>query len=359
MDKDRAMRSLGLASVIRPQRSLDELAELDLSSGVKYPKVDELTANKSLTDNSAQVATPNPPTSRVGSENIVTQLKMRLPNGKMVRVERRIIADLSKVVIYPGNPNAKQEPDITNLTVKVASTGGNITPVTARDLPNGLLEVIAGSRRTRAVRQAEVTLIADVILDDIDDDQANQLAWIENDRSDPDYPAMAMFYSNNYSLATQKKLITSIAQFADIYHMTETNMGRYLRVGALPTWILNLCPRYKPGKDGEPKSVWTLRKCDELATIYVKNQSAFTDEVQAVLRNSSHRDPSSIIAAVRNILGAPKQNTSVQEFKSDKGLIGTTEFGVRKNTMKLTLTEDAPQEMKDEIIAVLKKYTQN
>ena len=86
--------------------------------------------------------------------------------------------------IYKVEPNADQprqdfdEEELQALSESIA-VHGVIQPLTVRDLPNGYYQIIAGERRWRAARMANLSEIPAVIVE-ADDRKAMELALIEN-----------------------------------------------------------------------------------------------------------------------------------------------------------------------------------
>ena len=86
--------------------------------------------------------------------------------------------------IYKVEPNPDQprqdfdEEALQNLSESIA-LHGVIQPLTVRETPGGYYQIIAGERRWRAARMANLTEIPAVIID-ADDKKATELALIEN-----------------------------------------------------------------------------------------------------------------------------------------------------------------------------------
>ena len=86
--------------------------------------------------------------------------------------------------IHKVEPNRSQprqdfdEEELQALSESI-SVHGVIQPVTVRELPSGYYQIIAGERRWRAARMANLTEIPAVIIE-ADDKKAMELALIEN-----------------------------------------------------------------------------------------------------------------------------------------------------------------------------------
>ncbi len=89
-----------------------------------------------------------------------------------------------KLPIYKVEPNPLQprqdfdEEELQALADSIA-THGVVQPLTVRELPNGYYQIIAGERRWRAARMAELQEIPAVIIE-ADDKKTMELALIEN-----------------------------------------------------------------------------------------------------------------------------------------------------------------------------------
>ena len=89
-----------------------------------------------------------------------------------------------KLPIYKVEPNPlqpRQDFDEEELQSLADSIGehGVVQPLTVRELPNGYYQIIAGERRWRAARMAELQEVPAVIIE-ADDKKAMELALIEN-----------------------------------------------------------------------------------------------------------------------------------------------------------------------------------
>ena len=86
--------------------------------------------------------------------------------------------------IYKVEPNSSQprqdfdEEELAALAESI-SVHGIIQPLTVRELPSGYYQIIAGERRWRAARMANLTEVPAVIIE-ADDRKATELALIEN-----------------------------------------------------------------------------------------------------------------------------------------------------------------------------------
>ena len=86
---------------------------------------------------------------------------------------------IHKVEPNPGQPRQDFDPEELQALSDSIATHGIIQPLTVRELPNGYYQIIAGERRWRAARLAELTEVPAVIID-ADDKKTMELALIEN-----------------------------------------------------------------------------------------------------------------------------------------------------------------------------------
>jgi len=137
--------------------------------------------------------------------------------------------------IYKVEPNRSQprqdfdEEELEALSESIA-THGIIQPLTVRELPTGYYQIIAGERRWRAARMANLSQIPAVIIE-ADDKKAMELALIENlQRQDLNPVEEAMGYQSlmtDYGLTQEE---------------TAARVGKSRPAVANSLRLLNLCP---------------------------------------------------------------------------------------------------------------------
>ena len=86
---------------------------------------------------------------------------------------------IHKVEPNPDQPRQDFDPVELEALAESIATHGIIQPLTVRELPNGYYQIIAGERRWRAARMAELSEVPAVIID-ADDKKTMELALIEN-----------------------------------------------------------------------------------------------------------------------------------------------------------------------------------
>ena len=86
---------------------------------------------------------------------------------------------LHKIEPNPDQPRRDFDPEELEELAESIRTHGVIQPLTVREMPNGYYQIIAGERRWRASRLAELDEVPVVIME-ADDRKAMELALIEN-----------------------------------------------------------------------------------------------------------------------------------------------------------------------------------
>lgn len=84
-----------------------------------------------------------------------------------------------KVEPNPNQPRQNFDPEELEALADSIRTHGIIQPLTVREMPNGYYQIIAGERRWRAARLAEVGEVPAVVME-ADDKKVMELALIEN-----------------------------------------------------------------------------------------------------------------------------------------------------------------------------------
>ena len=84
-----------------------------------------------------------------------------------------------KVEPNPNQPRQDFDPEDLEALADSIRTHGIIQPLTVREMPNGYYQIIAGERRWRAARLAEVSEVPAVVME-ADDKKVMELALIEN-----------------------------------------------------------------------------------------------------------------------------------------------------------------------------------
>ena len=86
---------------------------------------------------------------------------------------------LHKIEPNPDQPRQDFDPEELEELAESIRLHGVIQPLTVREMPNGYYQIIAGERRWRASRLAELTEIPAIVME-ADDKKAMELALIEN-----------------------------------------------------------------------------------------------------------------------------------------------------------------------------------
>ena len=137
---------------------------------------------------------------------------------------------LHKVEPNPNQPRRDFDPEELQALADSIATHGVVQPLTVREMDNGYYQIIAGERRWRAARMAELREIPAVIIE-ADDKKVMELALIENlQRQDLNPVEEAMGYRtlmDEYGL-TQEETAERVGK-------SRPNVANMLR-------LLSLCP---------------------------------------------------------------------------------------------------------------------
>ena len=137
---------------------------------------------------------------------------------------------LHKVEPNPNQPRRDFDPEELQALADSIATHGVVQPLTVREMDNGYYQIIAGERRWRAARMAELREIPAVIIE-ADDKKVMELALIENlQRQDLNPVEEAMGYRtlmDEYGL-TQEETAERVGK-------SRPNVANMLR-------LLTLCP---------------------------------------------------------------------------------------------------------------------
>jgi len=137
---------------------------------------------------------------------------------------------LHKVEPNPGQPRQDFDEEELQALAESISIHGIIQPLTVRELPSGYFQIIAGERRWRAARLANLAEVPAVVIE-ADDKKVMELALIENlQRQDLNPVEEAMGYQ---SLMTDYGLTQED---------TASRVGKSRPAVANALRLLNLCP---------------------------------------------------------------------------------------------------------------------
>lgn len=145
------------------------------------------------------------------------------------------ILPIYKVEPNPHQPRQDFDEEALNALADSVATHGIMQPLTVRELPNGYYQIIAGERRWRAARIAELKEIPAVIIE-ADDKKVMELALIENlQRQDLNPVEEALGYQSligDYGL-TQEEAAKQVGK-------SRPAVANALRLLALPNVVLDM-----------------------------------------------------------------------------------------------------------------------
>ena len=106
---------------------------------------------------------------------LMGDLTEEIPSGKAPYQ----LLPIYKVEPNPGQPRQDFDPEELQSLAESIASHGIIQPLTVRALPNGYYQIIAGERRWRAARLANLSEIPAVVME-ADDKKTMELALVEN-----------------------------------------------------------------------------------------------------------------------------------------------------------------------------------
>jgi len=137
---------------------------------------------------------------------------------------------LHKVEPNPNQPRRDFDPEELQSLADSIATHGVVQPLTVREMENGYYQIVAGERRWRAARIAELREIPAVIIQ-ADDKKVMELALIENlQRQDLNPVEEAMGYQ------------TLMTEYGLTQEETAAQVGKSRPAVANMLRLLNLCP---------------------------------------------------------------------------------------------------------------------
>jgi ParB family chromosome partitioning protein len=158
-----------------------------------------------------------------------------------------------KVEPNPGQPRRDFDEEELQSLADSISVHGVLQPLTVRELSNGYYQIIAGERRWRAARMANLNEVPAVIIE-ADDRKATELALIENlQRQDLNPVEEALGYQ------------TLIEEYGLTQEETATQVGKSRPAVANALRLLGLCPevleRLRKGElsAGHARAILTLK----------------------------------------------------------------------------------------------------
>ena len=137
---------------------------------------------------------------------------------------------IHKVEPNPGQPRQDFDEEELQALAESISIHGIIQPLTVRELPSGYFQIIAGERRWRAARLANLTEVPAVVIE-ADDKKVMELALIENlQRQDLNPVEEALGYQS------------LMADYGLTQEETASRVGKSRPSVANALRLLNLCP---------------------------------------------------------------------------------------------------------------------
>ena len=191
-----------------------------------------------------------------------------------------------KIEPNPNQPRREFDPEELEALSRSIALHGLIQPLTVRELPNGYYQIIAGERRWRASRMAELREIPAVVME-ADDRKTMELALIENlQRQDLNAVEEAMGYKNlmqEYGL-TQEQVASQVGK-------SRPAVANALRLLQLEPTVLEMVEQDKISA-GHARAILTLpeKKQPEVAQ-KVANLGLSVRQTEMICKNLTKEKP--------------------------------------------------------------------
>ena len=140
---------------------------------------------------------------------------------------------LSEIEPNPEQPRRSFEPEALAELTRSIETHGVLQPLLVRPVANGMYQIVAGERRWRAARAAGLTE-APVVIREMDDREAGQLALIENLQREDLNP---LEEAQGYRSLMERFSLTQ-EQVAEAVGKSRPAVANALRILSLPPEIL-------------------------------------------------------------------------------------------------------------------------
>lgn len=268
-----------------------------------------------------------------------------VPGGRLSG-RRLSITNADRTVLWDGNPrNLDRDKDISDLLPLIRNSGGNTQPVDGRQLPDGTIEIVAGSRRRACCIEAKLPLIVDVY-EHMTDDLAHYVADLEN-RGRKDIGLIAECEYLSRRLEEVKKKVTGItlSEFAERYGMSRRSMARRLAVADLPDYLLATCHAI----DG-----WSLRQADTLVQLFNDlSQHGVNDaQIEPAIRINTKTVPN-LLGALKGLM--PRQGDDEPTTETLSVAEGTIRIKQNKTgSMTILVDGKVPVNIREKLLETLK-----
>ena len=202
-----------------------------------------------------------------------------------------------KVEPNPNQPRQDFDPEELEALADSIRTHGIIQPLTVREMPNGYYQIIAGERRWRAARLAEVSEVPAVVME-ADDKKVMELALIENlQRQDLNPVEEAMGYQSlmeEYGL-TQDEAAKRVGK-------SRPAVANSLRLLTLPEAVLEML-REGSLTAGHAKAILMIKTASRQleAARKIANLGLSVRQAELLCRNMSKEKPPVKEAAVLQV----------------------------------------------------------
>ena len=180
-----------------------------------------------------------------------------LPSGKRTRSKMVLIDEPENDIrVWKGNPRAEVDADVSDLVPSIQAVGTNTQPAILRE--NAGLELIVGTRRRKATIVGHKPLTG-IILEQCDDEDALQIAIIENEnRKDPN--VFLVVNSYNALLQGENPICKNYTDVANRLGKSREWITKLIKVYDLPKQLTNKLPEKEKEYISQKKAISLAKK---------------------------------------------------------------------------------------------------
>lgn len=173
-----------------------------------------------------------------------TKRRLELGSKEVSKTGDIIEVGVDLLIDNPHQPRASYK-NIESLADNIRDLG-QIQPITITKAPEGKYYVVAGHRRTRAIRMAGIMVAKAILVEDMTDDQLRNIAMAENLHRDQLSPAEISLHIKQIQKDfpnIQKK------QIAVMLGISQSSVSNYIKTSSLSSNVLERMESHGIGRD--------------------------------------------------------------------------------------------------------------
>lgn len=297
-------------------------------TGLSDESIESILAQSHGEDNAQPASAPKPDTT--GQVDSKSGIFKKLP-GKTLYGER-LSVPADQTMIYGQNTrNYESNHSLSeSLLDSIRLNGGNAIPAEGRRLPDGTIEVLAGTQRRFACIQENVPLTIDVYAD-VSDDDAHYIAFIENHgRTDITFVAQCHYFRTRFDALVDDG--ETIERFTSRYKLQKSTMKEYLSYGLIPSELTSKVAKqelFSARNMKQLRSVWSDISKD-------KPELEASMLIEILVKDARFSTPKELIEHLRQYSNSkPKIEKDKLEINS-RSMSGT--MTKRNNKINLSVT---------------------